>query len=149
MKRYIVPDVVQNQSLVSLSPGDTSHDAATLMAEKNIGAILIVESNKLCGIFTERDMTSRIVAKDLDPKKTLLKDVMTKNPLTLDPKDTAKHALETMKAKKFRHLPVVDKDKIVGMVSVRDLYDVIMKELQEDVEEREAFIFGKSYGGPS
>lgn len=149
MHRHIVPDVVKDQSLQFLSPEDTIYKAAKIFADKNIGSILIVESEKLVGIFTERDLASRVIAKDLDPKKNNLRDVMTPNPCVLAPKDTAQYALSLMKEMNCRHLPVLDGEKVIGMVSIRDLYSVILAELKEDVQERDAFIFGQGYGGPS
>jgi CBS domain-containing protein len=146
MHRHIVPDIVSNQSLTTLAPQTSVREAAKLMTERKIGAIMVVEGGRLVGIFSERDVLGRVVARGLDPDKTLLRDTMTANPVTVGPDDPPAAALEMMAQRGFRHLPVVDGDRIVGMVSIRDLYAAIKGELEEEVHEREAFIFGSNYG---
>src|SRR5258706_4409086 len=142
MHRRIVPDIVSNQNLVTLAPQTTVREAAKLMTERKIGAIMVVESGKLVGIFSERDVLGRVVARGLDPDKTTLRETMTANPVTAGPDDPPASALPMIAQRGFRHLPVVDGDRIVGMVSIRDLYAAIKGELEDEVHEREAFIFG-------
>ena len=109
--------------------------------------MIIVDNNaRLAGIFTERDLVNRVVAKGLDAVSTPLKQVMTANPDTLAPGDTAMNALELMSARRYRHLPVLDGENVVGMVSIRDLFNVVKAQLEEDLREREKFIFGSDYG---
>lgn len=147
MQRKIMPDIVKRTTISSLKAGDTAFDAATLMAKDNIGAVVILDDGgKLAGIITERDMTRRVVGKGLDPKKTKLKDVMTANPDTLSPDDSASDALELMQARHYRHLPVTEDGKCVGMVSVRDLYQAVKSALEANIRETEAFVFGDRYG---
>ena len=146
MHRRIVPDIVSNQTLVTLAPQTTVREAAKLMTERKIGAIMVVEGGRLVGIFSERDVLGRVVARSLDPDKTTLRETMTPNPLTVRPDDPPASALEMMAQRGFRHLPVVDGERIVGMVSIRDLYAAIKVELEEEVHERESFIFGSNYG---
>jgi CBS domain-containing protein len=145
MHRHIVPDIVSNQTLVTLAPQTTVREAAKLMTERKIGAIMVVESGRLVGIFSERDVLGR-VARGLDPDKTSLRETMTANPITVAPDDPPAAALELMAQRGFRHLPVVEGERIVGMVSIRDLYAAIKVELEEEVQERESFIFGSNYG---
>jgi len=137
MDTKIVPGVVQEQSIATLNPADSVMDAVTMMAERKIGA---------AGIFTERDLVNRVVAKGLDAASVPLSKVMTADPDTLGPNDSAMSALDLMSARRYRHLPVVDGDKVVGMVSIRDLFNVVKRQLEEDVREREKFIFGSDYG---
>jgi len=146
MHRRIVPDIVSNQTLTTLPPQTTVRDAAKLMTERKIGAIMVVEGGKLVGIFSERDVVGRVVARGLDPDRTTLRETMTPNPVTVAPDDAPAAALERMAQRGFRHLPVVDGERIVGMVSIRDLYAAIKVELEEEVHERESFIFGSNYG---
>ena len=146
MHRHIVPDIVSNQTLTTLAPQTTVREAAKLMTERKIGAIMVVESGRLVGIFSERDVLGRVVARGLDPDKTSLRETMTPNPLTVGPEDSPSAALEMMAQRGFRHLPVVEGERIVGMVSIRDLYAAIKVELEEEVHERESFIFGSNYG---
>jgi len=147
MDRKIIPEIVKKQTISSLKPESTAFEAATLMTTANIGAIIINDDDgNLSGIVTERDMTRRVVGKGLDPKTTLIEDFMTKNPDTLAPDDSAGDALELMQSRHFRHLPVVEDGKCVGMVSIRDLYIAAKTSLEENIRETEAFVFGDRYG---
>ncbi len=146
MQRRIVPDLVSNQTLASLPPSATVRDATRVMAERHIGAVLVADDGRLQGIFTERDVLARVVAAGLDPDDTVLGRVMTPNPDTVAPNDTALDALRRMTECGYRHLPVVDGARMVGMVSIRDLYAAANSELAEDLQQREAFIFDTGYG---
>jgi CBS domain-containing protein len=143
MIRRIVPDVISGQTLQMVSPRDSVRAAAKLMRDKKIAAVLVMEDERLVGIITERDMTCRVVAADLNAETA---DVMTRNPDTLSPDDTASDAIAMMRARNYRHLPVVKGERVVGMVSVRDLYAVYNGELQQDLRDKNAFIYGESYG---
>ncbi len=146
MSRKIVPDVISGQTLQKVSPAEIVRNAARMMREKKIAAVLVMEADKLVGIVTERDMTARVIAAGLNPDTTTCRDIMTANPDTLAPDDTASDAIRMMKEHNYRHLPVVDGDKVVGMVSVRDLYAVANTELEQDLKDRNAFIYGENYG---
>ena len=147
MQRKIMPDIVKKQTVSALKADNTVHEAATMMAKVNVAAI-IVEDDKglLTGIVTERDLTRRVIAKGLDPNNTPITDIMTANPDTLSPDDSAGDALELMQSRHFRHLPVVEDGKCVGMVSIRDLYMAVKSSLEENIRETEAFVFGDRYG---
>jgi CBS domain-containing protein len=146
MQRTIVPDIVHNQTLTILSPEVTVRQAAQQMAERHIGAVMITEGGRrdasLSGIFTERDVLNRVVAVGRDPDTIRIGEVMTRNPDTVAPGDSAIDTLLRMQSKGYRHLPVVDDGRLIGMVSIRDLFDAVKHQLEEDIQEREAFIFG-------
>jgi CBS domain-containing protein len=146
MQRRIVPDLVSNQTLASLPPSATVRDAARVMTERHIGAVLVAVDGRLQGIFTERDVLARVVAAGLDPDDTALGGVMTPNPDTVAPNDTALDALRRMSECGYRHLPVLNGEQMVGIVSIRDLYAAANSNLAEDPEQREAFIFDTGYG---
>ena len=146
MVRKIVPDVINGQTLHQVAPGDTARYCARLMREKRIAAVLVMNGDHLVGIVTERDMTARVVAAGLDADAAKARDIMTANPDTLGPDDTAFDAIRMMREHNYRHLPVVDGEKVVGMVSVRDLYAVYNGELEQDLKDRNAFIYGENYG---
>ncbi|MBI1779330.1 MAG: CBS domain-containing protein [Proteobacteria bacterium] len=145
MNHLIVPDIVHGQTLTLMEEGASVREAARIMAERRIGAVMIVRGERLEGILTERDVLVRVVAPSRDPDTTQIGEVMTRNPDTVAPDSRAIDALLRMREKGYRHLPVVDKDRVVGMVSIRDLYDAVKQELEEDLQEREAFIFGSGY----
>jgi CBS domain-containing protein len=146
MIRKIVPDVISGQTLQKVSPQENVRAAAKMMRDRKIAAVVVMEADKLVGIITERDMTCRVIAAGLNPDTAVARDVMTANPDTLSPDDTASDALNMMRERNYRHLPVVKDDRVVGMVSVRDLYAVYKTELEEDLKDRNAFIYGESYG---
>ncbi|MBL6935884.1 MAG: CBS domain-containing protein [Alphaproteobacteria bacterium] len=142
MKRKIVPDVVEGQTIQSISGSASAREAAEIMAKHHISALLVTKGDKLEGIFTERDISIKIIAQGRDPDKTKVSRIMTKNPVTIDPDDWATNALTKMRELGFRHLPVVDGERIIGMVSVRDLYVTVQLQLEDDMKFRDAFIFG-------
>ena len=112
-----------------LVPGTmTVREAAKLMKTKHYGAVLITEGEELLGIFTERDAVFRVIALGRDPEATQLADVMTKEPKTIAPEKTFGHAMLMMHEGGFRHVPVVDDGKLVGMVSSRNALDPDLEE---------------------
>ena len=145
MKRHIVPDIIDQQELWTITPQTTAREAARLMTQRRIGAAMVLSEGRLVGVFSERDLAHRVVAPGLDPDTTRVAQVMTGNPVTIGPKDSATDALELMRTHGFRHLPVVDQGRPVGMVSVRDLYDAVKVQLEEDLQERDQYIFGSGY----
>lgn len=147
MQRRIIPDIVKEQSIHALPLDGTALEAAKLMANRDVGAVLVVEKDgRLAGIVTERDITRRIVANGLDSKKTTVAEIMSRNPDTISPDDFGVEALEIMRVRRYRHLPVTVEGKAVAMVSVRDLYEVMKDELEASIRETEAYVFGDRYG---
>ncbi|MEO3427247.1 CBS domain-containing protein [Pelagibius sp. CAU 1746] len=146
MQRRVVPDIVDQQKIELLPGSTTVRDAVRNMAERHIGAALVGSGGRLEGIFTERDLLIRVVARGLDPDSTPLSAVMTANPDTVGPDDLASLALERMRSSGYRHVPVVEDGEVVGIVSLRDLYAAAKRELEEDLQQREAFIFDTGYG---
>lgn len=143
--RKLMPDVIQRQELVCLTADTTVRDAAVLMAERRIAAILVTDGRLLKGIFTERDLTVRVVAAGKDPATTALAEVMTGDPDTLGPDAAAGEALELMERHRYRHLPVVHAGEVVGIVSIRDLFAVVRAHLEDEIKDREEFMFGSGY----
>ena len=147
MQRKIVPNVVARKQVTTIVVEDTAFQAAKLMANKHIAALVVVDGeSKIIGIVTERDMTQRVIAAGLDGKTTPVKHIMTENPDTLSPEDSAGDALELMQTRNYRHLPVTEDRKCIAVVSIRDLYASVKEALEEDIRETEAFVFGDRYG---
>ena len=144
----IVPDIVQTSAVMCASPSMTVRDAAILMDECAIAAVLICHpSGRLAGIMTERDIVARVVAPGLDPSTVTVSEVMTHNPDTVGPDDRPEQALRMMRARNYRHIPVVDEHHhAIGMVSVRDLYAFVIEELSENLRVQEGYIRGEAYG---
>jgi len=97
---------------------------ARLMAERNVGAIAVLDSGRLVGVFSERDLMARVVAAGLDPDQTPVSKVMTKELIVAEAGDGVGDALHKMQDRKCRHLPVVRSGKLIGMISIRDLLQV-------------------------
>ncbi len=128
-----VADVVHDQDPVTLAPSATVQEAAERMRERGVGAVLVTErGRKLVGIFTGRDACCRVLAEGKDAKATTLSDVMTKDPTTLPPGESVIDALRLMQRGGFRHIPVVDGGKVVGVVSRGDLKGMELDRLEEE-----------------
>ena len=111
-------------------------EAAILMKEKGKGALLVVEASRLSGIFTERDALFRVIAAGRDPATTLLADVMTPQPQTIHPDEPFVKALRVMHKRGFRHLPVVEHGRPLGVVSARDALDDDLYQLRAELAQR-------------
>lgn len=148
MKHKIVPDVIgASQDLAIVGAGVKVREAAQMMAQRKIGAVMVGEKSRLEGIFTERDLLTKVVAANKDPDRVTVGEVMTRNPDTIGPSASAHEALQRMSERGYRHLPVAENGSVVGMVSVRDIYGAMLQELEEELHDREAFIQGSAgYG---
>ncbi len=147
MQRRIVPHIIDGrQDLCCISPAITVREAAQLLRDRRIGALLVLEGKRLCGIITERDITYKLVADGRDPDSVRVGEIMTRDPVTVRPDQTAAEAVDIMKEGGFRHVPVVDGERLVGIVSLRDLYEALRKSLEEDLQDVESFIQGEAYG---
>ncbi|TVO53979.1 CBS domain-containing protein [Denitromonas halophila] len=120
MPQRSIQHVIAGQQVVTASEEMTVTEAAQIMSKASIGAILVVDEGRLVGIFTERDALNRVLAKGLDPTVTSLAQVMTAKPMTVSPTLPLGHALHMMYDGGFRHVPVVDKGRPIGVVSARD-----------------------------
>jgi CBS domain-containing protein len=125
------------QKVLKAAPEILVSKAAKLMAAKNVGAIMVVEGDRLVGIFTERDVVFRVVAPGLDPQTTPLAEVMTRAPLTVDPDKAFGYALVLMQENGFRHLPVIQDGEPVGIVSSRTAMDPELEEFVSETRRRE------------
>ncbi len=133
--------IVAKKKLNTIQKTATVTDAARTMKQCGVGAILVLDGSRLSGIFTERDALFRLLAQGLDPNTTTVADVMTPQPQTMHPDESFVHALLVMQKCRFRHLPVVEFDRPLGMVSVRDALDEDLVALREDLGQREHLLF--------
>ncbi len=138
MPNRTLRQVVTGQTLVSALPDTTVRAAAVAMAGQSVGAIMIVdETGRLIGLFTERDVLNRVVARGLDPETTLLASVMTDKLQTATPDKPLGHALHLMFEGGFRHLPVVEDGRPVGMVSARNALGLEIHQFEKELKERD------------
>lgn len=128
--------IIEDQKPVTASAEITVAAAARLMKEHRIGAILVIEDGHLAGIFTERDALFRVIAEGRDPAATRIAEVMTANPRTIGPDRPFGHALHLMYEGGFRHVPVVDNGKPLGVVSSRDALGPDLREFIADLDTR-------------
>jgi CBS domain-containing protein len=137
MQMRSLRSIVAGRPPVTVSRNATVVDAARQMKQRNVGSVLVVDGDRLVGIFTERDALFRVLAAARDPATTTLGDVMTPQPQTMHPDEPFVRALRVMHEGKFRHLPVVEFGRPLGVVSVRDALDDDLVELRWDLEQRE------------
>ena len=142
MTDRLIRKIIEDQEVITAPADMTVSDAARLMREHHIGAVVVVENDRLAGIFTERDALFRVVAEGRDGKNTRLADVMTRNPQTVRPDQPFSVALQMMYGGKFRHVPVVEDGRPVGIISARDalgpeleafVYELLRQEQVENI----------------
>ncbi|MFI4924401.1 MAG: cyclic nucleotide-binding/CBS domain-containing protein [Vicinamibacteria bacterium] len=137
MQMRSLRSIVAGRPSVTVSRDATVVDAARQMKQRNVGSVLVLDDGRLAGIFTERDALFRVLAAARDPATTTLGEVMTPQPQTMHPDEPFVRALRVMHEGKFRHLPVVEFGRPLGVVSVRDALDDDLVELRWDLEQRE------------
>jgi CBS domain-containing protein len=130
------------KGVFSVSPESSVHDALVLMAEKNTGSVLVTENDKLVGIFTERDYARKVNLKGRSSNTTAIKEVMTPKPFTVAMDSSIEQCMALMSGKKIRHLPVVDGDTLIGVISIGDVINFIIEEQKGIIEQLEHYITG-------
>ena len=135
-----IRDVMERRKLVTAPPETSVKEAARLMASAKVSAIMVVEKKQLVGIFTERDAVFRVVAQDRDVQETKLADVMTPHPITLGPDKSFGYALLVMHENNFRHVPVLDNGRLIGVVSARNALDPDLEEFVAESHRREEIL---------
>jgi CBS domain-containing protein len=126
----------------SIAPNATVFDAIQLMAEKNVGALPVVEDGQLVGIISERDYTRKVILKGKSSKETPIKDIMTQELVTAHPGDSVNQCMHVMTDNRVRHLPVVEETKMVGLVSIGDLVRRIISAQTATIDNLEKYITG-------
>lgn len=133
---------VKGKEVYSVLPSITVYEALVSMGEKNIGAILVVEDNVLKGILSERDYARKIALKDKSSKETLVHEIMASNVITVKPSDNLDYCMELMYNKKIRHLPVIENDNIIGIISIGDVVKSIIDLQKETIQYLDSYISG-------
>jgi|SRR5687768_14169732 CBS domain-containing protein len=137
-----VKDILRfkGNNVYSVEPSIMVIQAIELMCEKNIGGLLIVENGHLKGIFTERDYARKLILKGKSSKNTPISELMTKNPFTVTPNNSIEDCMDLMTVKHIRHLPVVEGDELVGVISIGDVVKHIIEEQKNIIEHLENYI---------
>ena len=131
----IASGLVPKRPLASLPPNASAYHAAGLMKEHHIGSILVMQSGELKGIFTERDVSFRVVSQGLSPDQTSLSEVMTTDLVTVSPGESCNEVAKRMMDGHFRHLPIIEDGGPIGILSIRDLFDYLRNRLEHEFQE--------------
>ncbi|ESK56000.1 CBS domain-containing protein [Acinetobacter tjernbergiae] len=141
----IVAQVIKNktvQSIFTISPNATVLEAIKIMADKGVGALVVAEDEKLVGIFSERDYTRKVTLMERSSNTTPVSDIMTSKVITVGLNHTVEECLQLMTDRHLRHLPVLDKEKLVGFISIGDLVKAAMEDQRVLIEQLQQYISG-------
>ncbi len=133
---------VKGNDVHSIVSTITVYDALKVMGEKNIGAVLVIEDNLLKGVLSERDYARKIVLKNKASKDTLVHEIMEQNIITVKPTDNLDYCMELMSTKRIRHLPVVDGNAVLGVISIGDVVKSIIEIQKETIQHLDSYISG-------
>ena len=131
---------VKGQDIWSVGPDISVYDAIHLLAEKEIGALIVMKNDKLVGVISERDYARQIILKEKSSKKTLVREIMTHKVVTASPDQDVSECMALMTNKRIRHLPIVANDEVVGMISIGDLIRAVISEQQSTIVDLEKYI---------
>ena len=131
-----------DQTVYSIAPGASVFDALRLMADKNIGSLLVVEEGKIAGIFSERDYARKVILMDRSSKQTAVREVMTSSVMYARPDQTNEECMALMTDNRLRHLPVIEDGRLLGLLSIGDLVKDIISEQQFTIEQLQHYIQG-------
>ena len=132
-----------NTTVFTVGADDSVYEAIKLMAEKGIGALVVTDGDSIAGIITERDYARKVVLMDRSSKATPVRDIMSKAVRFVRPDKTTEDCMALMTERRMRHLPVIDNDRLVGMVSIGDLVKNIIAEQQFTIQQLEFYIHGE------
>ncbi len=132
----------KSQEIWSVSPYQSVYETLQLMADKDIGAVLVCENGQVIGIFSERDYARKVILKGKSSKGTLVRELMTKNVLYVRPDQSIEECMALMTEKHVRHLPVIDKKQLLGIVTIGDIVKAVIAEQEFTIHELENYIYG-------
>lgn len=133
----------KGRGIISVAAESSVLDAIKTMAEKSIGSLLVMDGDELKGIVTERDYARKVIVKGRSSESTAVSEIMSTDVTTTTTTETVNQCMTTMTDKKIRHLPVVDGDKVVGLISIGDLVQAIISDQQEEIQHLEQYISGQ------
>jgi CBS domain-containing protein len=134
----------KGREIWSVTPDSTVYDALALMADKEIGALLVVSGENLVGVLSERDYARQVILKGRSSANTLVRDIMTRDPITVTPQHTIDECMRIMTHHRVRHLPVIEQSRLAGIVSIGDLVNAIISEQAETIDHLHTYI-GSAY----
>ncbi len=135
----------KGHGFITIGPDASAFDALDVMAEKNLGALLVVENGRLIGVFSERDYARKVILKGKSSKNTRVREIMSSSPVSVSSATSLRDCMVLMAGKHFRHLPVIDHDVLRGVLSMRDVVNTIISDQESTIEELEEYIAGTGY----
>jgi CBS domain-containing protein len=130
------------QAVHTITPSASVYDAVKLMADKNIGALVVLEGERIAGLVTERDYARKVVLMSKSSKDTSVREIMTAQVMYVGPERTSEECMALMTENRFRHLPVLDKGRLVGLVSIGDLVKDVISEQKFLIEQLQHYVAG-------
>ena len=130
----------KTSEIFSVASSSIVYDAIKLMGEKNIGAVPVVDNEQLSGIFSERDYARKIILQNRKSRETMVSEIMTVTVITVTPSDSIDHCMEIMSSKKIRHLPVMQENRLVGIISIGDVVNAVIKAQKETISHLQNYI---------
>lgn len=134
--------------LWSIAPDAVVYDALTLMADKNVGAVLVIDAGNLVGILSERDCARKVILKGKSSKEILVREIMTEEVFCVRPDQTIEECMVLMTNKRVRHLPVIEGNRLVGVISIGDVVKAVISEQESMIEQLETYITGSALRPP-
>ena len=135
----------KGHSFITIGPDASAFDALEAMEEKNVGAVLVVENGRLIGVFSERDYARKVILKGKSSKNTRVRELMSGSPVTVNSATSLRDCMLLMTERHVRHLPVTDNDVLTGVLSMRDVVNIIISDQESTIEELEEYIAGTGY----
>jgi CBS domain-containing protein len=135
----------KGHGFLGIGPDASAFDALEIMAEKNVGALLVVENGQLIGVFSERDYARKVILKGKSSKNTSVRELMSNSPISVNRSTSLRECMVIMTEKHIRHLPVTDNGVLLGVVSMRDVVNTVISEQESTIEELEEYIAGTGY----
>lgn len=132
----------KGRGVIAVTPDDFVFDVLKLMAERNIGAVLVMSGDKLEGLFSERDYARKIILKGRNSRETHVRDIMSRELIIVHPEDSVMESLAIMTEKRIRHLPVLEGQNVVGLISIGDLVKKVIDEQHIIIKHLESYISG-------
>lgn len=132
----------KGRQIVSIRSDASVFDAIKLMADKGVGSLVVMDDQQMLGILTERDYARKVILKGRASENTRVSEIMTTDVLTTSGSETVNQCMETMTERRIRHLPVVDDNRVVGIISIGDLVQAIISDQQEEIQQLEHYISG-------
>lgn len=131
---------VKGGSVLSVAPGTSVFDALKLMAEKNVGALLVMEDGRLCGIMSERDYARKVILLGKSSYELAVRDIMSDKVVTVTPGQSVDDCMALMNSRRIRHLPVMDGERIIGVLSIGDLVKAVIESQEQTIRQLESYI---------